>query len=224
MDTHQADAPEVSRTCWSVPTKPTAAPPQRSRPGADREWDVSAGRDSRGTVVVLAEPDEEVTRYDELGRGIAELGFHGRGFHAGDARPLDLGRRVRHATGGLARPVVLIGRGIAALLALRFAHWGDVPAAGVVAVAPPTTIGDDHLLAGLIEQAWTGHGRMPGLVLHAAEQGLDSLNVLSDRTAGRPSFRLTSVAGRSDEVLGGRDPSGMGDIVGFLRRIADPRG
>jgi hypothetical protein len=224
MDTPQVDALEVSRTCWSVPTQPTAVPPQRFRPGADREWDVSAGRDSRGTVVVLAGPDEEVTRYDELGRSIAELGFHGRGFHTGGARPLDLGRRVRHATQGLARPVVLIGRGIAALLALRFAHWGDVPASGVVVAAPSTTIGDDHLLAGLVEQAWTGHGRMPGLVLHAAEQGLDSLNVLSERTAARPSFRLASVAGPADEVLGGRYPSGMGDIVGFLRRFAESRG
>jgi hypothetical protein len=219
MDTDRADAPGLPRSCWPESRPLTAVPPQRLGPEADREWHAPAGCAPRGTVIVLTGPDEQATQYEELGRAIADLGFHGRGFDLAEARPLDLGRRVTRATAGLTRPVVLIGRGIGALLALRFAHWGDVPASGVVAAAPSASTGDDHSLTGLVDQAWTGHGGMPGLVLHAAEEGLDSLNALSARTAGRPSFRLASVAGSADEVLGGRHPSGMGDIVGFLRRI-----
>jgi hypothetical protein len=218
MDTHQTDA--LPRTQSVIPAQPSAPQPEQCAHHADREWDVPPGSAPRGTVVVLA--SEGVGWYEELARRIGLLGFRCRGFHTTGTRPLDLGRRVARVTRGLQRPLVLVGSGAGALLALRFAHWGDAPASGVVAASPPGK-SDDRVLDDVVDQAWTGHGRMPVLLLHAAEEGLDTLNDLGERMRGRPSFRLATLPGPAAEVLGGPDPSGIGDITGFLRRIA-PQG
>lgn len=124
--------------------------------------------DPQGTVITLEDQDADLPWYGGLGVRSAACGFQTRAFPIVAARPIDLGRRVARATQGLPRPIVLAGHGIGALLALRFARWGDVAAAGVIAAAPPAVISQDLGFDGLVEQARSGNPGIPTLVLHAS--------------------------------------------------------
>lgn len=125
----------------------------------------------QGTVVTLEDRHTDLGWYDRLAACIAASGFQTRGFAVAAERPVDLGRRVARATRGLARPLVVVGHGTGALLALRFARWGDVAVSGVIAAAPPEA-GHDRTLQPLVEQVRSGNPGIPTLMLHARELGL----------------------------------------------------